>query len=115
VSCFSATLDSIIDAYRIELLSQQHLGSGAAIESLGFRLGMLTSGAGALYLANSWGWSTAYLSMSLCCFIGLFAILASDEPQQTSSSKTRRWQHASSIPLSLFFSLLGFIFFFKLI
>jgi PAT family beta-lactamase induction signal transducer AmpG len=115
VSFFSATLDSIIDAYRIELLSQQHLGSGAAIEAVGFRLGMVTSGAGALYLANAWGWSTAYFSMSLCCLIGLFAILASDEPSQPTTRKTLKWQHACSIPLSLFFTLLGFIFFFKLI
>lgn len=115
VSFFSATLDSIIDAYRIELLSHQHLGSGAAIEAVGFRLGMVSSGAGALYLANAWGWSTAYLSMSLCCLIGFAAILASDEPCQPPNRVTTRWHHACSIPFSLFFTLLGFIFFFKLI
>jgi PAT family beta-lactamase induction signal transducer AmpG len=117
VSLSSATLDSVIDAYRIELLSDKNLGSGAAIEAVGFRLGMLISGAGALYLANAWGWSIAYLSMAFCCLVGVCAILVSDEPTKTNNKPTiavSRWHHACSIPASLLLALLGFIFFFKL-
>jgi MFS transporter, PAT family, beta-lactamase induction signal transducer AmpG len=117
VALCSATLDSVIDAYRIELLASQYLGTGAAIEAVGFRLGMLASGAGTLYLANAWGWPAAYLSMALCCLIGLAAILVSDEPMPARETQYRaiRGRSAPFIPISSLYTLLGFIFFFKLI
>ena len=113
VAFFSATLDSVIDAYRIELLSYKHIGSGAAIEAVGFRLGMVASGAGALYLAHLFGWSAAYLCMATGCLIGFIAIVISDEPERQKKHPEQRWHHAISIPFAVLFTLLGFIFFFK--
>ena len=69
--CFSAsTQDIVIDALRIELLSANLSGIGAALESIGFRAGMLTSGAGALYLAEYLSWPTAYSIMACIVFCG---------------------------------------------
>lgn len=54
VAFLSASQDIIIDAYRIELQQQQPrlLGYGAAMQSLGYRLGLVLAGAGSLYLAT---------------------------------------------------------------
>lgn len=46
----SASQDIVIDAYRIELLEDADLGAGAANYVYGYRMAMLASGAGALYL-----------------------------------------------------------------
>jgi len=75
VSTFAASQDIVIDAYRIEILNKHYLGLGAALESIGFRFGMLTSGAGALYLAHLLSWRDAYLIMAVGVFIGMIAIL----------------------------------------
>lgn len=64
VSFFSASQDIIVDAYRIEMISKEHRGPAAALETVGFRFGMLASGAGALYLASLFDWHTAYMIMA---------------------------------------------------
>ena len=48
---FSASQDIVIDAYRVEILAEHQYGAGAAMIVLGYRIGMLVSGAGALYLS----------------------------------------------------------------
>lgn len=72
----SASQDIVSDAYRIELQEQMHLGAGAAVQSLGYRAGMLIAGAGALYLAVIWPWGQVYQSMGAimlaCALICLF-------------------------------------------
>lgn len=74
VSLFAASQDIIVDAYRIEMLTNQYLGFGAAVESTGFRFGMLASGAGALYLAHIFSWEAAYAFMAAAVTIGMGAI-----------------------------------------
>lgn len=61
----SATQDIVIDAFRIELLPANQQGAGASTVVLGYRLGMLASTAGALYLAHFYGWGFSYFCMSL--------------------------------------------------
>ena len=51
VAFCSASQDIVIDAYRVEILAKEEQGEGAAMVQLGYRLGMLASSAGALYLA----------------------------------------------------------------
>lgn len=75
ISFCAATLDSVVDAYRIELLEDDKRALGASIESIGFRCGMLTSGAGALYLAEALGWQWAYTIMAFCMLLGIVTIL----------------------------------------
>lgn len=84
VSAFAASQDIVIDAYRIEILNKHYLGLGAAVESIGFRFGMLASGAGALYLAHLLSWRDAYLIMAAGIFIGMIAILfmPTDKPHK---------------------------------
>ncbi|HEY0292756.1 MAG TPA: MFS transporter [Hansschlegelia sp.] len=61
---FSAVQDAAIDGWRIDVAEAEEQGLLAAGYQLGYRLAVLTSGAGALLLAEGFGWSTAYLSMA---------------------------------------------------
>ena len=67
-----ATLDIIIDAYRIELLEPYQLGTGSGMSQYGWRIGAASTGALALILAGRFGWSIAYIS---CAAFVLPAIL----------------------------------------
>ncbi|MCB9481123.1 MAG: MFS transporter [Desulfobacteraceae bacterium] len=86
----SATQDIVIDAYRIE---SAHLSLQAMMASsyiAGYRIGMLTAGAGALFMADFLGsgmghynynaWMFTYLFMSIFMFTGVFTVLLIKEP-----------------------------------
>ena len=86
----SATQDIVIDAYRIESadVSLQALMSSTYIA--GYRIGMLVSGAGALFLASAFGsakgaydyqaWQWAYLIMAAAMSVGVLTTLVISEP-----------------------------------
>lgn len=130
VSFFSASQDIVIDAYRIESLKASYRGAGAALEAIGFRLGMLASGAGALYLAHAFTWRTAYLTMTVGILFGILIFCFMNEPNSNkiktlpSHQKNipfRQWAHNLWItswktlpPKRPFLYLLGFIFCFKM-
>lgn len=78
----SATQDIVIDAYRIETLSEDEQGAGAATYQLGYRLAMIAAGAGALILADALGWRVTYLAMAVLMGIGLLTTLFSAEPKR---------------------------------
>lgn len=82
VSFFSATLDIVLDAYRVELFSenQDEQAAGSAVFVLGYRLGLLFSGAGALMLASFMSWNTVYVVMSFGTVLGISAMILSKEP-----------------------------------
>ncbi|MEQ8398972.1 AmpG family muropeptide MFS transporter [Thalassobaculum sp.] len=80
VAFFSASQDIVIDAYRIETLEETEQGAGAAAYVLGYRVGILAAGAGALLLADSLGWFQAYAVMAGLMLVGLVTILLSSEP-----------------------------------
>ena len=70
VSFCAATQDIVIDTLRIELTPYHLSGIVAAAESIGFRTGMLTSGAGALYIAEYFSWPIAYSTMGCIVIFG---------------------------------------------
>ncbi|MBF0212518.1 MAG: AmpG family muropeptide MFS transporter [Magnetococcales bacterium] len=80
VAFWSATQDIVIDAYRVESLEERQYGAGAAMSVLGYRLGMVVSGAGALYLASFWGWFAAYAVMAALIGLGMLVMLLNPEP-----------------------------------
>src|SRR6185437_9187594 len=79
VAFFSASQDIVIDAFRVELLDDDEQGAGAAATQVGYRIGMLASGAGALYLASAFGWRGAYTAMACLVVIGMAAVLLTRE------------------------------------
>jgi PAT family beta-lactamase induction signal transducer AmpG len=80
VAFVSATQDIVIDAFRVEILQEREQGAGAAAVQLGYRLGMLVSGAGALYIADIYGFAVAYGVMAVGMAIGIGATLLAREP-----------------------------------
>ncbi|MBF0427881.1 MAG: AmpG family muropeptide MFS transporter [Magnetococcales bacterium] len=82
VAFWSATQDIVIDAYRVESLEERQYGTGAAMSVLGYRLGMLVSGAGTLYLATFWGWFIAYAIMASLMGVGMLVMLMNPEPKR---------------------------------
>jgi MFS transporter, PAT family, beta-lactamase induction signal transducer AmpG len=81
VTFISATQDVVIDAYRIDVLAPEQYGAGSAAAIWGWHLGgTLVGGAGGLYLAQMFGWNTAYLLLAAGVGVGMLAILLSPEP-----------------------------------
>lgn len=76
VAFLSATQDIVIDAYRIEILSDEEMAHGTAMNQFGYRTGNLLAGAGTIYLASTEGydigWAMAY---GVTSFLVLPAIL----------------------------------------
>jgi len=65
VSFLSATQDIVIDAYRIEILSDAEMPYGTATNQFGYRLGNFFAGVGTIWLYSpedglGLGWATAY-------------------------------------------------------
>ncbi len=81
VAFLSATQDIIIDAYRIEILSDDELPFGSVMATWGYRVGNLIAGAGTIAVAGFYGWSTAYTLTALCVLFGSVAALLLGEPE----------------------------------
>lgn len=80
VAFCSASQDIVLDAYRVEILEKEQYGHGAAMVVFGYRVGLLISGAGALYLASFLSWPQVYMIMAACMLIGVVAVLCAREP-----------------------------------
>jgi PAT family beta-lactamase induction signal transducer AmpG len=85
----SATQDITIDAWRIEAVEQEMQGAMAATYVLGYRLALLTAGAGALYLAELTNWTLTYITMSGLMGIGMLTTLSIPEPSHSDNPHTR--------------------------
>ncbi len=82
VAICSASQDIVIDAYRVEILKPEQQGAGAAAVVLGYRLGMIVSTAGALYLATYTSWMLTYGIMASLILIGTITVLVTGEPEE---------------------------------
>lgn len=81
VAFCSASQDIVIDAYRVEILKVEQYGAGAAAVQFGYRMAMLVSGAGALFLAQySGSWPLTYAAMAALVGVGMATVLANPEP-----------------------------------
>src|SRR5271167_4299620 len=80
VAFLSASQDVVIDAYRVEILTPEQQGPGAAMIQTGYRLAMLVSGAGALIIAARYGWFAAYATMAALLSVGMLVFIFGPEP-----------------------------------
>lgn len=86
----SATQDTVIDAYRIEVIKTDVQALMAATYIAGYRIGMILAGAGALVMAESLGstqenynyvaWQCTYYMMAGVMLIGVLTTLMIKEP-----------------------------------
>lgn len=118
---FSASQDIVADAYRADALTPKDMGAGAAVFVMGYRLGMILAGTGALMLAGRLGWRTTFLVLAGTMVLGLLATLLAPEPQRPSGAPTTLFD-AVIQPLRAFWSahatiallILCFMFVFRL-
>ena len=92
----SATQDIVIDAFRIESAEEKMQATLSATYIAGYRIGMLVSGAGALFIASYFGtsmesytyesWKYTYLIMAGFMLIGIATTLFRPEPDAGESS-----------------------------
>ena len=88
---FSATQDICIDAYRIRILNLNEQGLGASSTIYGYRIGMIISGVGGLYLAELFSWKVSLLIMGLVILpTALVTIMASKIPDENLERKRGR-------------------------
>jgi PAT family beta-lactamase induction signal transducer AmpG len=90
VAFLSASQDIVIDAYRVELLTPEQYGAGSAMAVLGYRLGMIASSAGALFLADAAGWALTYMAMAGCLLVGTVTVLVTGEPPASAPPPAHR-------------------------
>jgi PAT family beta-lactamase induction signal transducer AmpG len=91
VATTSATQDIIVDAFRVESLPESEQAAGMAAYVAAYRIGMLVSTAGALFLVtgfesivprgDAWMWS--YVVMAALVLIGTVTALVATEPSQS--------------------------------
>jgi len=81
VAFLSASQDIVIDAWRVESLNADQQAPGAAMIQSGYRIGMLASGAGGLFIAAYAGWFAAYATMAALLGLGLLVFLLGPEPK----------------------------------
>ncbi|HEV2264441.1 MAG TPA: AmpG family muropeptide MFS transporter [Stellaceae bacterium] len=91
VAFLSASQDIVIDAYRVELLDEREQGAGAAATQVGYRFGMIASGAGALYLAAYFGWFWSYVGMAALMLVGVVTVLMTREPRLVAPPASGSW------------------------
>ena len=101
VAAMSSTQDIVVDAFRVESLPESEQAAGMASYVAAYRIGMLVSTAGALYLVSgfeSWGfgkygaWATGYFVMGVFVLIGLATTLIATEPEKSTTAET---EHAA--------------------
>jgi MFS transporter, PAT family, beta-lactamase induction signal transducer AmpG len=106
-----ATQDTLVDAYRIEIAPAESQAALAATYILGYRIGLIISGAIALYLAELMGWTLAYSIMAACMLLPLLATLFCKEPEAPELFTTRKIDigQAFTQPFAAFFLHHGFL------
>ncbi len=103
VAFSSASQDIVIDAYRTDLLTEKERGAGTAASIVGWRIGMLVSGAAALVLSDHIGWQNTYLLMAGFMVVGMVAVVFAPEPDSAIVAP-KSMAEAVCGPLADFFS-----------
>src|SRR5215470_7368731 len=96
VAAASSTQDIVVDAFRIESLPEDEQAAGMASYVAAYRIGMLISGAGALFLVSAieasgfdkqsaWRWG--YVAMAGVVVIGIITALIATEPERSAAAE----------------------------
>jgi PAT family beta-lactamase induction signal transducer AmpG len=92
VATASATQDIVVDAFRVDSLSESEQAAGMASYVAAYRIGMLVSGAGALYAVSAFealgltkpsAWTASYAVMAALVIIGIVTAIAATEPEKS--------------------------------
>ena len=106
VATASATQDIVVDAFRVESLPENEQAAGMASYVAAYRIGMLISTAGALFLVSAieahgfdkqaaWRWG--YVAMAALVLIGTATALFATEPERSAQAEVT---HAGQKPFA---------------
>jgi PAT family beta-lactamase induction signal transducer AmpG len=96
VAAMSSTQDIVVDAFRVESLPESEQAAGMASYVAAYRIGMLVSTAGALFMvsafegtgiARSSAWMWGYVVMAAMVLIGTVTALSATEPEQSARAE----------------------------
>ncbi len=108
VAAASATQDIVIDAFRVESLDASEQAAGMASYVAAYRVGMLISTAGALFIVTGFedfgfgkdlAWSLGYVTMAAFVAIGIVTALLATEPTRSAAVLADHEKHAADNPL----------------
>ena len=95
VATASATQDIVVDAFRVESLDESEQAAGMASYVAAYRIGMLASTAGALFLVSALqgsglsfhgAWTAGYALMAALVLIGIATTLVATEPEKSKAA-----------------------------
>jgi PAT family beta-lactamase induction signal transducer AmpG len=101
VATASATQDIVVDAFRVESLDESEQAAGMASYVAAYRIGMLISTAGALFIVSGFqgfglshnaAWSAGYAVMAVLVLIGVATTLFAKEPAKSANAAAARAQ-----------------------
>jgi PAT family beta-lactamase induction signal transducer AmpG len=96
VAAMSSTQDIVVDAFRVESLPESEQAAGMASYVAAYRIGMLVSTAGALFMVSAFegtglprtsAWMWGYVVMAAMVLIGTVTALAATEPEQSARAE----------------------------
>jgi PAT family beta-lactamase induction signal transducer AmpG len=97
VAAMSSTQDIVVDAFRVESLPESEQAAGMASYVAAYRIGMLVSTAGALFIVSGFqktagfalgaAWMWGYVVMAALVLIGTATALAATEPEQSARTE----------------------------
>jgi PAT family beta-lactamase induction signal transducer AmpG len=97
VATMSSTQDIVVDAFRVESLPESEQAAGMASYVAAYRIGMLVSTAGALFIVSGFeatgiarnaAWMWGYVVMAALVLIGTVTALSATEPGQSARVET---------------------------
>jgi MFS transporter, PAT family, beta-lactamase induction signal transducer AmpG len=107
VATASATQDIVIDAFRIESLPESEQAAGMASYVAAYRIGVLVSTAGALFIVSGFrelnfdlgtAWMLGYFAMASFVVIGIATTLVASEPEKSAVAVAAHAAHAADNP-----------------
>ena len=96
VAATSSTQDIVVDAFRVESLPESEQAAGMASYVAAYRIGMLVSTAGALFIVSGFestgiprgsAWMWGYVVMAAMVVIGTVTALVATEPEQSARAE----------------------------
>src|SRR3954471_18887067 len=96
VATMSSTQDIVVDAFRVESLPESEQAAGMASYVAAYRIGMLISTAGALFIVSGFertgiprnsAWMWGYVVMAALILIGTITALVATEPEQSARAE----------------------------
>lgn len=106
-SFFGATQDVVVDAYRIEIGGPAEQAALASVATLGYRIGLIAAGVGALFAAQALNWEIAYMAMAALMLVPAIATLFAAEPRWHGQARKIDLQHSFTEPFIDFFKRFG--------